>query len=106
MPKLVRDRVPELLAVEGVRITTEPLDDASFASALRSKLVEEASEVAQSADASALLEELADVYEVLTTLLDLEGLSEADLVERAAAKRATHGGFTLRLWSTSVESGD
>jgi predicted house-cleaning noncanonical NTP pyrophosphatase (MazG superfamily) len=95
--KLIRDRVPELMAAEGVRFEVVPLDPSEFRRALLAKLVEEAVEAGEASDRVALLREIADVFEVLDALLALEGASvdQARAVQRE--RRETRGGFAGRL---------
>lgn len=93
--KLVRDRIPEIIEAEGRHCLTETLSDLDYEQALRQKLVEEAHEVAQSADD--LLQELADLYEVVDALMALHGLTEDQIRARQAQRRAERGGFTRRI---------
>lgn len=60
--KLVRDQIPDIIAATGSQPSTRVLDHASYQSALRSKLLEEAQEAASDEH---LVSELADVLEVL-----------------------------------------
>ncbi len=100
MGKLIRDGVPGLVREAGGAIETRQLNDCEFEVALRAKLVEEANEVAE-APSEHLLEELGDVFEVLTTLAAQYGLTLAEITDAANAKRQTHGGFDERLTSES-----
>ena len=104
MGKLVRDRVPEMVRDAGGNITVRRLDDDEYAYALRKKLVEEASEVAAAHEGDALLDELADVAEVLYELVRVAGLTPAALHARMAEKAQTHGRFERRLSSTAYRS--
>lgn len=100
MGKLIRHGVPGLVREAGGAIQTRQLKDSEFEAALRAKLVEEANEVA-GAPSEHLLEELGDVFEVLTTLAAQHGLTIADITDAANAKRRTHGGFDERLTAES-----
>lgn len=84
-------------------MTTVVLDDAEFARALRDKIIEEAKEVADATTAAELVEELGDLFEVAMALAEHEGLDERDVRRRARAKRASHGGFDGRLFTTSYQ---
>ncbi|WP_404501974.1 phosphoribosyl-ATP pyrophosphohydrolase [Arthrobacter sp. GAS37] len=101
MGKLVRDRIPEVVARDGGQIPTRVLDDSEFGRALRDKVREEALEVAQAASREALIEELADLREVAGALARHEGIDEDVVRARADEKRITHGAFDARLLSTS-----
>jgi predicted house-cleaning noncanonical NTP pyrophosphatase (MazG superfamily) len=94
--KLVRDRIPELIAAGGSQYELSVLDDAAFAQALRAKLVEEAMEVA-SATPDQLLTELADLQEVIDAFLALHHLTPHQLEAMQAERRASRGGFAARL---------
>jgi predicted house-cleaning noncanonical NTP pyrophosphatase (MazG superfamily) len=60
--KLVRDRIPEIIQAAGQEYATEVMSLEEYQQALREKLIEEAQEAA---DASDLISELADLYEVM-----------------------------------------
>jgi predicted house-cleaning noncanonical NTP pyrophosphatase (MazG superfamily) len=100
--KLVRDRIPELIQADGCELTQEVLDDAGFRRELLAKLVEEARE-AQDASEQELVAELADVLEVLQTLLVVTGTSWEQLEGARAAKHADRGGFSRRIFLVSTE---
>jgi predicted house-cleaning noncanonical NTP pyrophosphatase (MazG superfamily) len=93
--KLVRDRIPEIIQAEGRQCQIEVLSDADFEQALRGKLVEEAQEAAQASEH--LVQELADIYEVIDALIALHGLTEAQVRAVQAQRSAERGGFTRRL---------
>lgn len=95
--KLIRDRIPELLAADGLRYSVEPLDDEAYRLALLAKLIEEAGEAAATADADGLAREIADVYEVIDAILDLHGLDPAAVRALQARRREERGGFARRL---------
>jgi predicted house-cleaning noncanonical NTP pyrophosphatase (MazG superfamily) len=101
MGKLVRDRIPELIAREGGSPRTRILDHASYELALRDKLIEEAHELRDADDSAAAIEEAADVYEVLLAIADRCGIGLEDIADRAALKRSARGGFDQRIWLES-----
>ena len=59
--KLIRDRIPEIIAQSGKTCLVETLSDSNYFDYLSRKLVEEAKEFLESRDT----EELADLEEVL-----------------------------------------
>lgn len=103
--KLVRDRIPELIAAEGRHPVVVVLPSSERAQALITKLGEEAAEVA-AADAADLPEELADVLEVVRALARGAGLSLDDVVALADRKREARGGFEQGLFLIRVEAAD
>lgn len=94
--KLIRDRIPEIIQVEGKQYQTKvmPVDD--YLQALRSKLVEEASEVA-TADANSLVKELADLQEVIDALMESYGIQQSTVLQEQVKRRVERGGFEQRL---------
>lgn len=103
--KLIRDNIPELIGSSGGCCATRVLESSDFELELKNKLVEEAQEV-RVADGKHILEELADVLEVVKTLASNHKIT-FDMMERQRVKKLkTHGGFTKKLllkWSSRVE---
>lgn len=90
MPKLVRDRIPDLFPANTYRV----LDQGEYESALRNKLTEEVQEYLTNRTP----EELADVLEVLHALAALHGMTSDGLETLRARKAAERGGFAGRVW--------
>lgn len=97
MGKLVRDLIPDIMRAEGLAPETHILGDGEYLCSLFEKLIEESREL-QEAAPSRRLEEAADVWEVLTTLIDALGLSMSDVEFQAHEKRTQRGGFSKRIW--------
>ena len=73
-PKLVRDKIPQIIKKEGNRdVDTRELDLQEFELYLRQKLVEEATELASAENDLNLAEEVADLSEILDELERLNG---------------------------------
>jgi len=100
--KLVRDKIPDIIRGRGDECRVRKCDsDAEFHRLLFKKLAEELRE-AEGGDVPHLtpdwlLEELADVTEVVHALLALNGWTLADLERMRRKKHKTNGGFTKRL---------
>jgi predicted house-cleaning noncanonical NTP pyrophosphatase (MazG superfamily) len=94
--KLVRDRIPELAAVNGQPGAWHQADEGEYGRRLRDKLLEESQEVA-AATSAALLEELGDVLQVLYALAAHAGLEPAEVECARARKARTHGSYRRRL---------
>lgn len=94
--KLVRDLIPQIIRDSGREYEVEIMDERAFRAALLEKLVEEAQE-AVTADPDELLKELADVAEVLDTILSAHGIPQEALAAKRQARRAERGGFQKRL---------
>ena len=104
MGKLVRDKIPEIIASSGrtPRVTTLPAG--AYRSALCEKLREEADELVAATTTEALIEEAADVLEVLQAIAAAHKVSFETIVDAAQRKRAKTGGFEMRLWLDGVDS--
>jgi predicted house-cleaning noncanonical NTP pyrophosphatase (MazG superfamily) len=100
--KLVRDRIPEIIALSGHNAVTHILDDGCYRDALLAKLLEEAQE-ASGASAEDLPAELADVLEVLQALAPTLGMTWGQVLKLAAEKRTQRGGFHDRIFLEYVE---
>jgi predicted house-cleaning noncanonical NTP pyrophosphatase (MazG superfamily)/8-oxo-dGTP pyrophosphatase MutT (NUDIX family) len=98
--KLVRDNIPELSAAKGKKWTFTSVEGAVFRKVLLEKLIEEAHEVT-SAEDDHLLEELADVYDVLDAIKDECAINESKLLDTKEKKKRERGGFKKKMVLTS-----
>jgi predicted house-cleaning noncanonical NTP pyrophosphatase (MazG superfamily) len=102
--KLVRDKIPQIIRAEGGEPVVRIAEAGEYRELLRAKLVEEAGEVATADDAH-VLEELADVLEVVLALAADLGLDAGGLEKLRAAKAADRGSFTERMvWCGNLSS--
>ncbi len=102
--KLIRDGIPAIIAASGRAAKVKKLDDNAYRVALWAKLDEETAELRQAGSSTAILEEAADVLEVLISIAESRGYTLDDLLHAAAIKRAERGGFQGKLWLTTGES--
>ena len=91
--KLVRDKIPALIAADGRRPKMRRLSGKALARALADKLAEEHAEFVAAKDAAHRIEELADIVEVATALAKCLGRNKAQFGRIIEAKRAVRGGF-------------
>lgn len=92
--KLVRDKIPAQIESVGERVSVRRLTGDALVRALREKLVEEAIEALDATGQAALVEELADVLEVIEALRKLLGVTNVKLAARRREKAATRGSFS------------
>ena len=97
--KLVRDKIPALIAQQGEKPLVRTLEPAEFWEQLEKKLDEEVAEF--HADKS--LEELADILEVVFALADSAGHSREALMEAYQKKHDARGGFADRIFLIAKE---
>jgi len=95
--KLVRDLIPEIIRATGGDPQTRILNRVQYRHALIEKLIEEACEVSE-ADSADLVEEMADVLEVLRSLAAESGIDWDDVEKVRQEKLHARGGFRFRIW--------
>lgn len=100
--KLVRDRIPEIIAANGETAIVRTLDEAEFSRALLDKLSEEVGEVKE-ATGKQILTELADVLEVLHAIARTQGLSFDAVIEEQTRRREKRGGFEKKIYLEATE---
>lgn len=100
--KIVRDRVPDSIRAKGEQINVRPMHGEELKRELLRKLVEEALEATTAGTDAAMLEELADTYEVVLALLPLVSADREKLEAVAEKKRAKRGGFEKGLFLLST----
>lgn len=78
--KLVRDRIPEVIENSGKSCKTDTLNQDRYILELKKKIIEEVEEYQQSSTKEDALEELADLLELINTLVkDVHGSSMEEL---------------------------
>jgi predicted house-cleaning noncanonical NTP pyrophosphatase (MazG superfamily) len=102
--KLVRDKIPEIIKNNGESFETRILSDEEFEIELKKKLVEESKETALASD-DELLEELADVLELIKSIADFKNITFDQIEERRKEKLEKRGGFKKKLfleWTNEI----
>lgn len=97
--KLVRDKIPEIIAQQGESANTRILNGKEYTVALEQKLDEETAEFHKEKN----LEELADILEVVYALADDLGYTKEDLLQVYNQKHEKRGGFQSRIFLISKE---
>lgn len=97
--KLVRDRIPEVIAADGKQCKTRVLLESELQEHLLTKLVEEVEECQK----QPCIEEIADIIEVLRALADQLGSSIDEVEQARIEKLQKRGGFKKRLFLEYVE---
>ena len=97
--KLVRDRIPEIIARAGGACATEILSEEDYLFYLDAKLSEELEEYRQSKS----LEELADLLEVIYAAAAARGCTQEELERIREEKKGKRGGFENRILLLRVD---
>lgn len=96
--KLVRDKIPEIIKVNGSKPITRVLNEEEYLKELIQKLIEETREF----EAEPSLEELADIQEVVFALLNALHASKESLEAVRVNKAAERGAFKKRIYLGKV----
>lgn len=98
--KAVRDLIPDIIRATGKECVVEQVAPEEFLALLREKLAEEVAEY----QAAPSVEELADIVEVIRSILYLEGASWEQLEELRVRKAVSRGAFAERLVLKSADA--
>lgn len=93
MSKLVRDKIPDIIRKNGEEPLIHVADAEEYWAALKEKLAEEVTEFQEAESA----EEMADVFEVITAILEHKGWNIEQIVALQQKKRADRGVFKERI---------
>ena len=101
--KLVRDKIPELIAKQGKKVTFRVLQDDEKEQALKDKLIEEVQELINAETREQVIEEMADIQEVLIALRSKYKIRLVEVQTVGVNKHAERGGFENGYFLESVE---
>lgn len=91
--KLVRDKIPKIIEADNKPPITHIADDVEYRQKLNEKLLEEVNEYLKDEDPK----EIADVYEVIDGIIELNGFSKEKILAIQAKKRHNRGAFKKRI---------
>jgi predicted house-cleaning noncanonical NTP pyrophosphatase (MazG superfamily) len=101
--KLIRDRIPEIIKKDGNTADIIILSEESFNQAIKQKLIEEATEVANAQTRDEILGELADLQEVMDTIKEIYKINTLEVNTIQAVKALQRGKFEKKLFLKSVD---
>lgn len=96
--KLIRDRIPEITKADGWLSITRVMGQVEFIKELKKKILEEAEELNEGKDHKNLIEELADIQEIIDATLAEKKIKFSDFRKIQAQKRKNGGGFRKKLF--------
>lgn len=98
--KLVRDKIPENIdKIEGRKSNYKILEDKEYIEELDKKLFEEAHEFVEEHS----VEELADLMEIIYTIMKINNISINDVENARKIKKDKKGGFNNKIYLIDVE---
>ena len=98
--KLVRDRIVDIIRVNGENPKYHTLSDEEYLVELHKKLFEEANEFIENDDP----EELADLMEVLYAIAKHKNINMQEVENIRIKKRQKRGGFEDKIYLETVEN--
>lgn len=85
--KLVRDNIPSIIQEDNEIPITRILSDAEYRQELYKKLLEECNELITAKTSNNIIEEAADIFEVLKAISELEGKNIDAVIESSKQKK-------------------
>ncbi len=95
--KAIRDKIPEIILKEGNTCKVKTLTDSEFLKKIEKKLFEEIKEYQQNKS----VEELADIVEVVYTIVKLRGVTKKEFEKIRIKKINERGSFKKNLFLIS-----
>lgn len=94
--KLVRDRIPEIIASKGEVADYYIADDAEYRTRLKDKLLEEVAELLKAKNEQDCKEEMADVLEVVEAIAIVNNIDMNEILLTKESKKQKRGAFIKR----------
>lgn len=101
--KLIRDKLPNLLQKTGVTLNIRNMNQEEYITRLKDKLIEEANELLSAKTEIEMLEELADILEVLEAFCTANGIPFKKAIKAKKKKKFEKGGFDGKVYNSYVE---
>ncbi|OGD94208.1 hypothetical protein A3F02_02485 [Candidatus Curtissbacteria bacterium RIFCSPHIGHO2_12_FULL_38_9b] len=101
--KLIRDNICEIIKKDGAIPKISKLNDEQFKTALTEKLVEEAKELVEAKTEEEILNELADVMQLIELIAFNNNLSVSDIEKQKEKKKQKRGAFEKKLFLEYVD---
>lgn len=100
--KLVRDNIPQIIQRSGKNFKIRLLGEEEYRNELRNKVVEEAKELNKARTKEQMIEELADLYELLDYVLMEEKIDLLEVKKKRIQKNMEKGSFEEGIYLESV----
>lgn len=100
--KLIRDKIPEIMEMNGKTFELRTLSDREYCEMLNKKLHEELQEFEEASDTEQIAE-LADIVEVIYAIVGSKNVSLDEFDQVRLAKKEDRGGFAQKLFLISVD---
>ena len=104
--KLVRDKIPEIIKTENKKVYSCTLEGENYQKMLKTKLIEESRELMKAKTKDEMIEELADISEVLDAIYKLFEINSIDVDLIKHKKAQEKGTFETGTYLMCVEEGN
>jgi len=101
--KLIRDNIPSIIEKDDKTCVITVLDDDQFLIELKGKLVEESKEVVAANTRDELINEIADIQEIVDKLKDIYTINQEEIEIVQLKKALKNGKFDKKLFLVSVD---
>lgn len=101
--KLIRNKLPERMIQEGIKVNAKVLNKEEYIFRLKDKLIEEAQEVKDADSIEQLIVELADVLEVFSALAKAFEISMEKVKKAKVEKQKVNGTFDSKSFINYIE---
>lgn len=101
--KLIRDRIPDIIAASNKEAVIKTLSDSEYLVEAQKKLHEELGEYEATTNHHDALEELADLLELVYALAAVHGAAPEQLEKIRQEKAEKRGGFAKKLFLVEVK---
>jgi len=100
--KLVRDKIPEKIKKSGGSVNQKILNSSQYLHALKTKLIEEGQELVSAKRPNEILDELADIQEIIDNLLLALKSKAQDLKKIQKEKNKKNGSFRAKIYINHI----
>lgn len=101
--KLIRNKLPDRMRSQKIQIFAHPIEKEEYILQLKNKLLEETTEVKKTEETQEILEELADLLEVIHALSLALGFSIEKIEALRTEKKSEKGGFDNSHFISHIE---
>lgn len=101
--KLIRDNIPSIIEKENKTCIVTILNEVEFLVELKKKLIEESTEVSKANMRHDLVNELADVQEIVDKIKEVYQIKHEEITLIQQSKAIKNGKFDKKLFLVSVE---
>lgn len=100
--KLVRANIPSIIENDNKKCNVTILNNQEYEQALLLKLLEESNELSKATSKDSIIEEIADVMEVLDAIEELYDIDHSEILTRKNNKAKTKGRFNSKVYLKDI----